>query len=72
MLRIAHKRVLCELRCFAESYDSSDVFRPGAEATLMVASVEKLAQASSASDVERADAFGGVELVTREGKQIYV
>ena len=55
---------------FAEADDAGDIFGAGAEAALVMAAVEKLAEASAALDEERADAFGGVELVAGDREKI--
>ncbi len=60
----------CDLRGFAEADDAGDIFRARAEAALVVATVEELAQASAAFDVESADTFGCVELVAREREKV--
>jgi len=67
---IFFERDASEFRGFAEANDAGDIFGAGAEATLVVAAVEKLAEARAALDEERADAFGSVELVAGEREQI--
>ena len=66
------KKFRASLRSFAEAYDSGDILRPRARTPLMMAAIEKLAQASAAADVESADAFGGVELVAGKRKKVDV
>jgi len=48
---------------FAEAHDAATFFRAGAEATLVMSAVQQLAQSRSATDVQRANSFGGVEFV---------
>ena len=55
---------------FAEADDAGDIFGAGAEAALVMAAIEKFAEARAAFDEECANAFGGVELVAGEREQI--
>src|SRR2546425_4949563 len=55
---------------FAKPHNSRDVFRAGAEAALMMAAVEKLAQARAAANEERADSLGAVKFVRGKREQI--
>jgi hypothetical protein len=71
-LLVARHPGLGELGSLAKAYDSGDVFRARAEAALVMSAIEKLAQASSRANVQSADAFGGVEFVAGERKQIHV
>ncbi len=71
-VRVAREGIARDFRGFAEADDSGDVFRAGAEAALVMAAVEKLAEARAAADIESADAFWCVELVAREREQIDV
>ena len=70
-MRAASSARVCarEFGGFAEADDAGNVFCAGAEAALVVAAVEKLAQASAAADVESADSFGCVELVAGDGRE---
>jgi hypothetical protein len=71
-LTVAGQAGLGELGSLAKTYDSGDVFRARAEAALVMSAIEKLAETSSTADVESADAFGGVEFMSGERKQIHV
>src|SRR5262249_40432316 len=55
---------------FAETDDACDVFGSGAEAALMMPAVEKLLNTRAAADVESANAFGAVDFVRRERKEV--
>ena len=55
---------------FAQADDAGDIFGARTEAALVMAAVEKLAEARAALDEERANAFGGIELVAGDGKKI--
>jgi hypothetical protein len=55
---------------FAKADDAHNIFCAGAEAALVMAAVEKLAEARAALDEERANAFGRIELVAGDGKKI--
>ena len=55
---------------FAEADDAGDIFRARAEAALVMSAIEKLAETRTALDEERANAFGGVELVAGDGEKI--
>jgi len=55
---------------FAEADDAGDIFGARAEAALVMAAVEKLAEARAALDEKSADALGRVELVAGDGKEI--
>src|SRR5690349_2045670 len=55
---------------FAEPDDSGDIFGAGAETALVMAAVQKLLESRAAADVQSADAFWRVELVSREREQI--
>ena len=54
----------------AERDDASHVFRAAATAFLLAATDDEGRVAGAASDVERADAFGSVELVAREAEEV--
>ena len=64
------EREACEFGGFAEADDAGNIFCAGAEAALVMATVEKLAEARAALDEERANAFGRIELVAGNGKKI--
>jgi len=64
------ERLVRDLRGLAESNDAGDVFRAGAEATLVMAAVEKLAQTRSTADIERADTLGRIQFVTGNREQV--
>jgi len=55
---------------FAETDDAGNILRAGAESTLVMPAVEKLAEACTAAYVESADAFGGVKLMAGDCKQV--
>src|SRR5215470_3149026 len=71
-LGVLCKQSLRNLSRFAEADDTRNVFGARAEAALMVAAVEKLAHTGSSTDIKRAYAFGGIQLVAGNGKQIDV
>uniref|UniRef100_E6QM64 Uncharacterized protein n=1 Tax=mine drainage metagenome TaxID=410659 RepID=E6QM64_9ZZZZ len=54
----------------AESDDGGDVFCSGAATAFVAATDEEGFKRSSATDVERADALGGVHLVSADGEQV--
>src|SRR2546427_3505598 len=64
------ERLASDFSSLAEPHNSRDVFCAGAEATLVMSAVEKLPQARSATNVQRADTFWRVKLVARNREQI--
>jgi hypothetical protein len=59
-----------EVRGFAEPDDAGNIFGARAESPLMVAAVEKLTEARTASDVECPDALRRIKLVARDSEKI--
>src|SRR5690348_5532166 len=59
-----------DFRGLAESNDTGDVFRAGAETALVMTAVEKLTQTRSTADIKRADSLGRIQLVAGEGQQV--
>src|SRR5438552_7638241 len=62
-LRIFAERFARNFRGLAESNNAGDVFRAGAEAALVMAAIEKLAQTRSTADIKRADSLGRIQFV---------
>jgi hypothetical protein len=60
--------VLGELDCAAEGHDEGDVLGAAVHAVFLAASVDGGFEVESFSDVESADAFGGVHLVPGHGE----
>src|SRR6185437_9432498 len=58
------------LRCDAEAHDGRDIFRSGAQATLLASAVRDRRQLDSATNVEGADSFRAVHFVGGERDQI--
>jgi len=67
---IAHNRSEREFGGFAQADDARDVLGAGAKTTLMMAAIEKLAQASATANIVRANSFWSVELVAGDGEEI--
>ena len=70
MVGVACQLEACDFTCLAQPDDLEDVLRPGAPIGLVVGAEHQLVQRCALFDVERADAFRRVELVTGDGEEV--
>ena len=69
-LGVVRERVASDLGGFAEADDAGNILRARTNSALVVAAIKELLQTSSAANVERANALGGIQFMAGKRKQI--
>ena len=62
--------LVCQFRRFTKAHNAGNVFRAGALAALLCPAFDEVFQDNAFADIQRARAFGAVELMPRDGKKI--